>query len=172
MKVINIAIKDIKPYENNPRFNENAVEAVAESIKQFGFQQPLVLDKDNIIIVGHTRFKASQLLKLKEVPCVIADDLTEEQVKAYRLADNKVGELAQWDFEALSIELDDIEIDMSYFGFEELEELDQEQEKEQKDIELKGENYQIIIDCTDENDCENKYNQLMEVGIECRISTL
>lgn len=119
MKTTNIAIEKIKPYENNPRFNDNAVDAVAKSIEEFGFQQPLVLDKDNIIIVGHTRWKAARQLGLESVPCVIADNLTEEQVKAYRLADNKVGELALWDDDKLSIELDDIfEIDMAQFGFD------------------------------------------------------
>ena len=119
MKTVDIAIEQIKPYEKNPRHNENAVEAVAQSIKQFGFQQPLVLDKNYVIIVGHTRFKASQELGLKTVPCVIADNLTEEQVKAYRLADNKVGELATWDFEMLRAELDEIpDIEMTDFGFD------------------------------------------------------
>lgn len=119
MNIIEIPVGKIVPYENNPRHNETAVDAVAESIKQFGFQQPLVLDKDNVIIVGHTRFKASQKLGLKTVPCVIADNLTEEQVKAYRLADNKVGELATWDFELLRMELDDItDIQMNDFGFD------------------------------------------------------
>lgn len=118
MKTLDIAINDVVPYENNPRHNDNAVDAVARSIEEFGFQQPLVLDKDKVIVVGHTRFKAAQKLGLKTVPCVIADNLTEEQVKAYRLADNKVGELATWDHDALNIELGDIlEIDMSDFGF-------------------------------------------------------
>lgn len=171
MKTIDIALKEIIPYENNPRNNDGAVEAVANSIREFGFQQPLVLDKNNVIIVGHTRFKAAKKLGLKTVPCVIAENLTEEQCKAYRLADNKVGELAEWDIEMLAIELSEIEFDMSDFGFDEIEEPD-EPEKEQKEIELGAESYQIIIECDDENDCEEKYNQLMEMGIECRISTL
>ena len=121
MKTVDVLLKDIKPYENNPRFNDNAVDAVAKSIQEFGFQQPLVLDKDNVIIVGHTRYKASKKLGLKAVPCIIADQLTEEQCKAYRLADNKVGELATWDMEMLTVELGDLEdtdFDMTLFGFE------------------------------------------------------
>lgn len=117
MQTKEISLKDIKPYENNPRLNDNAVDAVAKSIEEFGFQQPLVLDKDNVIIVGHTRYKAARRLGLETVPCVIADNLTDEQVKAYRLADNKVGELAKWDTELLLVELGDIEIDMGDFGF-------------------------------------------------------
>lgn len=87
MKIQNIPISDIKPYEKNPRNNDSAVDAVARSIKEFGFQQPLVLDKNNVIVCGHTRYKASQKLGLKEVPCVIAENLTPKQIKAYRLAE-------------------------------------------------------------------------------------
>ena len=146
MKTLEILLKDIKPYENNPRYNDNAVDAVAKSIKEFGFQQPLVLDKDNVIIVGHTRYKASIKLGLEKVPCVIADNLTEEQVKAYRLADNKVGELAQWDYTALNMELDEIDMDMSGFGFIEISDIDidqffeetepkqKEEEEEEKEV--------------------------------------
>lgn len=171
MKTLDIALKDIFPYENNPRNNDNAVDAVANSIREFGFQQPLVLDKNNVIIVGHTRYKAAKKLGLKSVPCVIADNLSEEQCKAYRLADNKVGELAEWNMDLLAIELDEIDFDMGEFGFDEIDDIE-EPEKEQKEVELGEESYQIIIECADETDCEEKYNQLMELGIECRISTL
>ncbi len=116
----NIAV--IKPYENNPRHNESAIDAVASSIKEFGWKQPLVIDKDNVIVVGHTRWLAAKKLGLNEVPCLIASDLTDEQIAAYRLADNKTNELATWDFEKLKTELESIsDIDMSQFGFEELE---------------------------------------------------
>lgn len=97
-----------------------AVEAVANSIKEFGFKVPIIIDNENIIIAGHTRLKAAILLKLTEVPCIIASDLTPEQVKAFRLADNKVGEIATWDIEKLKLELENIdELDMSLFGLEE-----------------------------------------------------
>lgn len=124
MKTVELTLDKIKPYENNPRNNDGAVDAVAASIEKFGFQQPLVLDKDNVIIVGHTRYKAAIKLGLETVPCVIANNLTEEQCKAYRLADNKVGELAQWDHAALNIELEGIDMDMTEFGFLELSDLD------------------------------------------------
>lgn len=118
MNIVEISVDKIKPYERNPRFNEKAVEKVMASINEFGFQQPLVLDKDNVIIVGHTRYKAALELGLETVPCVIADDLTEEQARAYRLADNKVSESSTWDFEMLDLELADIlDIDMEDFGF-------------------------------------------------------
>ena len=116
-----MSIKDIKPYENNPRKNDEAVKYVMESLKEFGFKTPMVIDKDHVIICGHTRFKAAQKLGIKEVPVVIADDLTEEQVQAYRLADNKTGEKAEWDEDLLVRELADISgIDMSLFGFEDV----------------------------------------------------
>lgn len=122
MNIIEKKIGDIIPYEKNPRKNDEAVKYVAESIKQFGFKVPIVIDKNNVIVAGHTRYKASKKLGLKEVPCIVADDLTEEQIKAYRLADNKVAELAEWDFDLLGAELDGIlDIDMCDFGFEALE---------------------------------------------------
>ena len=119
MQIIDKKIGEIKPYEKNPRKNDNAVDAVASSISQFGFKNPIVIDGNNVIICGHTRYKAAQKLGLNTVPCVVADDLTEEQIKAYRLADNKVSELAEWDIDLLGEELDGIfDIDMSDFGFD------------------------------------------------------
>lgn len=118
MNIVNVNINDIIPYDKNPRFNDEAVEYVANSIKEFGFKVPVVLDKNNVIVTGHTRVKACEKLGIKEIPCIYADDLTEEQVKAFRLADNKVGEIAQWDYDLLNIELDDIlDINMNDFGF-------------------------------------------------------
>lgn len=113
-----IAVNNLLDYENNPRNNDAAVEAVANSIKEFGFKVPIVIDSNNIIVAGHTRKKAALKLGLEEVPCIIADDLTEEQIKAFRLADNKTSELAEWDFEKLEEELKAIELDMNMFGFE------------------------------------------------------
>ena len=110
MTIQEILIDDLKPYENNPRKNDSAVEAVKKSIQQFGFKEPIVIDKDNVIVCGHTRLKAAKLLGLEKIPCVIADDLTPEQIKAFRLIDNKTAELAEWDFEKLENELSNIEI--------------------------------------------------------------
>ena len=122
MKVEAKSIDEIKPYENNPRDNDDAVDAVANSIKEFGWQQPIVVDNGGVIIAGHTRYKAAKKLGLKHVPVVVADNLTPDQVKAYRLADNKTAELADWDMDLLNDELDQIRnIDMSDFGFDELD---------------------------------------------------
>lgn len=121
MNIQYIPIGGVVPYENNPRHNDNAVDAVANSIREFGWKQPIVVDKDNVIVAGHTRYKAAQKLGLDTVPVLVADDLSEEQVKAYRLADNKTGEAATWDSDLLDIELDGIlDINMSLFGFEDL----------------------------------------------------
>ena len=119
MEIVYKNISELQPYKNNPRNNNEAVEYVANSIKEFGFKVPIIIDKNNEIIAGHTRLEASKKLGLKEVPCIIADDLTEEQVKAFRLADNKVSEIAEWDFDLLEKELKDIaDLDMLDFGFE------------------------------------------------------
>lgn len=119
MNILEIELTELIPYENNPRNNEEAVEPVANSIKTFGFKVPIVVDRNNVIIAGHTRYKAAKKLGLEKVPCIVADDLTDEQVKAFRLADNKVGELATWDLELLNIELENImDIDMSEFSFD------------------------------------------------------
>lgn len=119
MDVKSYNINDIRPYERNPRNNDSAVDLVAASIQEFGFKQPIVIDRNQVIIAGHTRWKAAKKLGLKEVPCVLADDLTPEQVRAYRLADNKVAEASEWDYDLLDDELADIDaLDMSAFGFE------------------------------------------------------
>ena len=124
MQIIERKISELKPYANNPRLNDGAVDAVAASIKNFGFKVPIIVDSSGEIIAGHTRLKAAQKLKMKTVPVVIADDLTPEQVKAFRLADNKVGELAGWDFEKLDLELEEIDLDMTQFGFGDEEEFE------------------------------------------------
>lgn len=123
-KEINIVYKSVDeliPYVNNPRDNANAVDAVASSIKNFGFKVPIVIDKGNEIVTGHTRLLAAKKLGMDKVPVIIADDLSEAEVKAFRLADNKVGELADWDFEALELELEELEGSDLFTGFEEFE---------------------------------------------------
>lgn len=123
-KTINIVYRrldEIKPYENNPRRNDNAVDAVAASIKQFGWQQPIIVDKQGVIIAGHTSYKAAQKLGLDTAPVFVAD-LTEEQATTYRIADNKTADLSEWDTEKLLSELTGIEhIEMRDFGFEDID---------------------------------------------------
>ena len=133
INIIEKKIDELTPYANNPRNNTGAVDAVAASLQEFGWKQPVVIDKDGVIIAGHTRIKAAEKLGLETAPCIIADDLTEEQVRAYRLADNKTAELAEWKFELLDEELAEIgSIDMSAFGFDltEPESIDEIEEDE------------------------------------------
>lgn len=119
-KITMVPVDSIVPYENNPRKNDDAVDYVANSIREFGFQSPIIVDSNNVIVCGHTRAKAAQKLGLTEVPVVVADGLTDEQVKAYRLADNKTGEMSVWNWGKLNEELEDIDwldINMEQFGF-------------------------------------------------------
>jgi ParB/RepB/Spo0J family partition protein len=121
MKIKEFEIGEIKEYENNPRINDEAVEYVANSIKEFGFKVPIIIDKRKIIIAGHTRLRAAEQLGLEKVPCIIASDLTEDQIKAYRLVDNKTSEFSTWDEDKLYIELMELEkvdFNTEQFGFE------------------------------------------------------
>lgn len=137
MEIKDYKLNEIKPYEKNPRRNDEAVKYVAKSIEEFGFKVPIVIDENNIIVCGHTRYKAAKKLKLTTVPCIMADDLTEEQIKAFRLADNRVGEIAEWDFDLLDEELQDlIDFDMEAFGFEGLLEDEEESEVEEDDFDI------------------------------------
>lgn len=168
-------IKSIRPYEKNPRRNDEAVDAVAASIREFGWQQPIVVDRDGVIIAGHTRYKAAKKLKCDTVPVVVADDLTEDQVRAYRLADNKTGELAEWDTALLGEELAELaDFDMSQFGFDTI--LQEEvREAEEDDYEVNppeepkakpGDIYQLgrhRLMCGDSTDAESVY-QLCQDG--------
>jgi ParB family chromosome partitioning protein len=120
MEIVDIAVKDLVPYDKNPRRNDEAAVKVAESIKQFGFKIPLVVDRNNVVVCGHTRLKAAKKLKLKTVPCILADDLSEDQIKAFRLVDNRTAEIAEWDFALLEEELADVQLDMTAFDFDDL----------------------------------------------------
>lgn len=120
-EIVYKSLDEIKPYERNARNNDNAVDSVANSVKQFNFNVPITVDKNGVIVSGHTRYKAAKKLGLERVPVIVLDDLTDEEIKAYRLADNKTGELADWNIELLNDELQDLsltDIDMSNFGFD------------------------------------------------------
>lgn len=150
LKIVNKNVNELVNYENNPRDNDGAVDAVASSIKEFGFKVPVIIDKNNVIVCGHTRVKACKKLGIAEVPCIIADDLTDEQIKAFRLADNKTSELATWDSDKLFEELKQIDLDMEQFGFDELE--------EQLDKQVEEDNFD-----PDEPLPENPYSQLQDI---------
>lgn len=177
MSIEYINIDEIIPYENNPRNNDEAVPYVANSIKEFGFKVPIIIDENNVIVAGHTRLKAAEMLGLENVPCILADDLTEEQIKAFRLADNKVGEIATWDLSKLNIELEGIDMPMSDFGFKDISESDIEIKEDDFDFneeeELpppktkRGEIYQLgdhVLMCGDSTS-QNDVDKLMNGAI-------
>lgn len=125
MSRLKIEYKDINeliPYINNPRINDGAVDKVASSIKNFGFKNPIIIDKNNEIIAGHTRLKAARKLGLEEVPTIKVDDLTDNQIKAFRIADNKTSEFAEWDFGLLEIELEGLDNEFTGFDIDAIDE--------------------------------------------------
>ena len=173
---------DIKPYEKNPRINDAAVDAVAESIRLFGFRQPIVVDTEGVIVCGQTRWKAARKLGLEKVPVHVATDLTPVQIRAYRIADNKTNELAEWDFNLLPIELAEVSaqddgIDWSLLGFDkgELAKLLGSEgltdPDDAPDVEV-GESFQIVAECKSEEDQQELYGRLTKEGYECRVLTL
>ena len=119
MKIIEKNIDELVPYENNARINDSAVDAVANSISDFGFKVPVIIDKNNVLVAGHTRVKAAKKLGLTKVPCIVADDLDDEQIKAFRIADNSSAQLADWDMEKLMAEIQDLDFDMAKYGLNE-----------------------------------------------------
>lgn len=174
LKIVYKKIDDLTPYENNPRLNDGAVDAVAKSIEEFGFKVPIVIDKDGVIVAGHTRLKAAKQLQIDEVPCIIADDLSDEELKAFRLADNKVSELAEWDFAKLDAELTDIDFDMSDFGFD-FNTIDEENNKfDDADTEYHDINDKTIIaiEFDTEQELETAFQKLNDEGYNCQILTL
>lgn len=118
MNIITMKLKDLRPYKNNPRKNDAAVDFVKKSIQEFGYLVPIVIDKNNEIVAGHTRYKALKKLGIQQVPCVVADELSEDQIKAFRIADNSVSEVAEWDITKLAVEMADISLDLGEFGLD------------------------------------------------------
>ena len=174
METITKKVSELIPYINNPRNKDDAIDAVASSIKNFGFKVPIVVDSNNEIINGHTRLKAAKKLGLETVPVIVADDLTPEQIKAFRLADNKVGEIATWDENALTVELEELknlDFDMSEFEFE-IDESQTQEKNENTDSVLYDEKMIIIIESDNESKLEEYFDKLVEEGYPCRLSTL
>lgn len=137
MNIEDIKIEEIIPYKKNPRNNKAAVPYVKKSIEEFGFKVPIIIDSNNEIVAGHTRYLAAKELEMQEIPCVRADDLTPEQIKAFRIADNKVSEFSTWDIDLLAGELEGItELDMSAFGFEDIAPAEAEIEEDEYNAQL------------------------------------
>lgn len=169
MQIKYLKTSSLKPYEKNAKkHDKKQVENVAESIKQFGFVQPVVVDKNNNIIIGHCRLEAAKKLNLDEVPCVMVDDLTDEQVKKLRLLDNKLNE-SDWDIDLIAEEIADLDFDGFDVDWELLE--DEENQTERKEINLK-ENISVIVKCKNDEEAETIFNKLSNEGYVCQISTL
>ena len=169
MNIVEKKLGELQPYENNPRKNDTAVPYVAESIKRYGFKVPIVIDKDGVIVAGHTRYLASIELGLETVPCIVADDLTDEEIKEFRLVDNKTSEFAGWDFDMLSAELEDLDFDGYDFGFD----IDtfEDDNNEIKEVEY-HENISVVVECDNDEEAENIFQRLTDEGYKCHISTL
>lgn len=168
MKIVEKKLSELIPYENNPRLNDEAVPLVEASIREFGFKVPIICDKKNVIVAGHTRYKAALNLGMETVPCIVADDLTPKQIKAFRLADNKVSEIARWDFEKLDLELEEIDMDMSAFGFTEGENADGEYIDDFFDrgneAKVQEPKYEVRVECKNEIEQNDAYKLLKEAG--------
>lgn len=170
MKITNKPLSEITPYPKNAKKHDaKQINNVAESIKKYGFVQPVVIDKDGVIVIGHCRALAAKKLGLNSVPCVCVDDLTPEQVNALRIVDNKTNE-SDWDFDLLLEEIDNIDLDGFEFDWE-LESAEDKIITERDEVDLKEE-FVVIIDCTNEEECERVYNKLTREGYICRVSTL
>lgn len=179
MRVTQRAISSIKPYESNPRQTEAAVDHVAAAIERFGFRQPIVVDEKGIIVVGHVRYAAALKLGLKKVPVHVADDLTAEQVRAYRIADNAAAGHSEWDLELLEFEVGELstEFDAAALGFDEdalaelLGTIEPEATPTGKDPGQSAyeEQYGVIVVCESEADQEAVYKKLTKQGLECRV---
>ena len=171
MDIKNIAVKDLIPYEKNTKkHDETQINNVAESIKQYGFVQPIVIDKNNVVVIGHCRLLAAKKLKMSDVPCVCVEDLTEEQVKALRIVDNKSNE-SPWDFDFLAGELAEINLDAFNFDFGVSFDDDDTEIKEREEIAL-NESISVVVECADDEEAETIFEKLSEEGYKCHISTL
>lgn len=169
MQLARKKLSEIKPYERNPRKNDQAVDAVAESIRQCGYVAPIIVDEDGIILAGHTRYKALKKLGRDEAEVVVKSGLTDEQKRKYRLLDNKTNELAEWDFDLLAEELEGLD-----FGALELDwgldaEVNELKERQEASF---HETISVVIDCQTDEEAEEIFSRLNEEGYHCRISTL
>lgn len=172
MELKKLKLTEIKPYGKNPRKNDGAVDAVAESIKQCGYCSPIVVDENYEVLAGHTRLKALKKLGRKECEVVVKDGLTEEQKQKYRILDNKTGEFAEWDLDILQEQLKDLDFEGFDFGFAQYNDSDINI-VERKDLSDTLENeYKCIIDCENETQLQAIYEEMTERGFKCTISTL
>lgn len=169
-----LPIEQIKPYENNPRLNDDAVEAVRKSMEQCGYIAPIVVDENNVVLAGHTRLKALKEMGAKECDVIMVEGLEDEQKRKYRLLDNKTNELALWDFDALADELEGLDFDdLELDWWKDMPELDIEDDEpiEHDEVAL-HESISVVIECENDQQAEEIFDELTEAGYKCRISTL
>lgn len=171
LNIIYKDIKDLKPYKKNAKKHpKEQVERIAESIKEFGFTQPVIIGKDNSVVAGHGRVLGARKVGLKKVPTVCLEDLTEEQIKAYRLVDNKLNE-SEWDYSLLDEELENLtkDIDMDLFGFD-MNMSDDDLEKALKEVKFKvKEKHLVIVACKTEEETKTLQDKLKKKGYDCRV---
>lgn len=171
MKIEQLAIKEIKPYERNAKkHDERQIKNVMQSIKNYDIVQPLVVDKDNVLIIGHCRLIACKRLGITEVPVVRKDDLTQEDVDKLRLLDNKLNE-SEWDFELLAEDIPTLDFSDFDIDWELPEEPEENAEKERKDVNY-NESISVVIECANDEEAEETFTKLSEMGYSCKISTL
>lgn len=172
-QIIYKKISELKNNPNNPRKNDNAVDTVAKSIQKYGFRNPLIVDDAGIVWCGNTRLKAAKKLKLKEVPCIVVNDLTEQQMTELALLDNKTNEIAEWDTDVLSDILKSVDLSEFDLDWNVDDVLETPNEIDRKDIsDTVQSQYELIVDCEDENNLEKLYNEMTQRGYQCKISTL
>lgn len=170
---LTVRVADLKPYENNPRNNDGAVEAVKESISQVGYISPIVVDENMEVLAGHTRLKAISESERTEVDVLLVEGLTDEQKKKYRLLDNKTNEFASWDFEKLADELEGLDFGDFDFGFNDpgVAKIDEPGNFDESDFNYK-EQYGVTVICDDAAMQERVYNELTSGGYECKVVTV
>ena len=171
MQAIDKRLDEIKPYDRNPRLNDAAVPKVARSIEDFGFKVPIVVDREGTIITGHTRYLAARQLGMETVPCVVADDLTDEEARSFRIADNRTHEAATWDMDALRAEIDELEdagVDMDWMAFDrpEADEAGEYEEPSAQDVE---QTYAISVELSSEDEQRRAYDHLTGLGFDCKV---
>ena len=171
MQVVNRRTEDLIPYTKNAKkHDKRQINNVAESIKQYGFVQPIVVDRDGVIVIGHCRALAAKKLGVEEVPCVCVDDLTPEQVNALRLVDNKSNE-SDWDYDLLADEISGLDLSAFDFDFGVSLDEDDTEKKEREEIAL-NESVSVVVECSDDEEAEAIFEKLSEEGYKCHISTL
>ena len=170
MEIVEKKTSELKAYENNPRANNDAIEPVMRSIEQFGFRVPIIIDRENVIVAGHTRLKAAKRLKLKTVPCLVADDLTEDQIKAYRLVDNKCSQYASWLDDLLKQEIASVTINLSHWDFPNLSDVPTLPDTPDVPKEIKYvQKWGIVVDFLEEEAAKKAFDLISGLGFDARI---